>query len=373
MTVLAPSRRSASPASSASGLRRSGALRAGAYNGLVTVLATGAPSIRDAERAAEALAEAGVPVVLLHGSVARGDQHPDSDIDMVAVLDDLDYTDRWRRRSELEALASEAAGRPVEVFVTDRPEWRHRSLRVRTSFEAGIAPGAVVMRELPPDGVDWTKEIGMPASDFDEAAASLQNTNQGLSGLRNELTPGDNEREAHAAGDPLDYSVEVASRLRGVCSRSQSAMENALKALVHLYADEAPGKVHSLDELADRIPERLRPAVAAAMAGLDLPEVSNWRQRGTYPADFPDMTLEDLVVVVRAFASAACTLGGLAAQHVAAAAPAAPEGTPPAAGAADWEAARTARLCAGIESILADWNLDQETPTAQMGIPEPPD
>jgi len=167
--------------------------------------------------------------------------------------------------------------------------------------------------------------------------------------------------------------VEVASRLRGVCSRSQSAMENALKALVHLYADEAPGKVHSLDELADRIPERLRPAVAAAMAGLDLPEVSNWRQRGTYPADFPDMTLEDLVVVVRAFASAACTLGGLAAQHVAAAAPAAPEGTPPAAGAADWEAARTARLCAGIESILAGWNLDQETPTAQMGIPEPPD
>ena len=339
----------------------------------MTVLAAEAPSIRDAERAAEALADAGVPVVLLHGSVARGCQHADSDIDLVAVLDDLDYSDRWRRRSELEALASEAAGWPVEVFVTDRPEWRHRSLRMRTSFEAGIAPGAVVMRELPPDGVDWTKEIGMPASDFDEAAASLRNTNQGLSGLRNELTPGDNAREAHAAGDPLDYSVEVASRLRGTCSRSQSAVENALKALIHLSADEAPGKVHSLDELAGRIPERLRPAVAAAMAGFDLPEISEWRQRGTYPADFPEMALEDLVIVAHAFASAACALGRLTAQHVAASAPAAAEGTPPAAGAADWEAARTARLCAGIESTLAGWDLSRDTPTAKMGIPEPPD
>ncbi|MCY3805241.1 MAG: nucleotidyltransferase domain-containing protein [bacterium] len=341
----------------------------------MTVLAPppGGPSIRDAERAAEALAEAGVPVVLLHGSVARGEQHADSDIDMVAVLDDLDYSDRWRRRYELETLASEAAGWPVEVFVTDRPEWRHRSLRVRTSFEAGIAPAAVVMRELPPDGVDWTKEIGMPASDFDEAAASLQNTNQGLSELRNELEPGGSETEAHAAGDALDYSVEVAGRLRGVCSRSQSAMENSLKALVHLYANEAPGKVHSLNGLAHRIPQRLRPDVADATAGLDLPEVSKWRQRGTYPADFPDTPLEDLVVAAHAFASAACALGRLAAQHVAAAAPATPAGTRPAAGAADWEAARAARLCAGIESVLAGWDLARDTPTAQMGIPEPPE
>ena len=350
-----------------------GALRAGTYNGVVTVLAAGAPSIQDAERAAEALAAAGVPMVLLHGSVARGCQRADSDIDMVAVLDDLNYSDRWRRRYELETLATEAAGWPVEVFVTDRPEWRHRSRRVRTSFEAGIAPEAVVMRELPPDGVDWTKEIGMPASDFDEAAASLQNTNQALNGLRNELTPGDNEREEHAAGDALGYSVEVAGRLRGACSRSQSAMENALKALVHLYADGAPGKVHSLSELARRIPERLRPAVAATMAGLDLPEVSKWRQRGTYPADFPEMRLEDPVVVVHAFAAAACALGRLAAQHVAAAPTAA--GTRPAAGAADWEAARAARaarLCTGIESVLTGWDLARETPTAQMGIPEPP-
>ncbi|MDE0669878.1 MAG: HEPN domain-containing protein [bacterium] len=338
----------------------------------MTVLAPpGAPSIRDAELAAEALAQAGVPVVLLHGSVARGDQHAESDIDIVAVLNDLDYSDRWRRRREFETLASEAAGRPVEVFVTDRPEWRHRSRRMRTSFEAGIAPGAVVIRELPPQGVDWTKEIGMPASDFAEATASLQNTNQALSGLRNEITPGESEREAYHAGDPFGYSVEVASRLRGACSRSQSAIENALKALVHLYAEESPGKVHSLDELAGRLPERLRPEVATAMAVLDLPEVSKWRQRGTYPADFPEMTLEELVLVVRTSTSAACNLARLAAQHVAAAAPAAPRRRP-AAGDPDWQSARAARLCAGIETTLADWDLTRDTPTAQMAIPEPP-
>ena len=93
------------------------------------------------------MADAGVGLVLLYGSVARGNQHADSDIDLVAVLDDLDYSTRRSRRCSLEASASEAAGCPVDVFVTDRPEWAQRSRRVRTSFEAGIAGEALVLCE----------------------------------------------------------------------------------------------------------------------------------------------------------------------------------------------------------------------------------
>jgi len=331
------------------------------------------PSMRDAQRAAGALSDAGVPVVLLFGSVARGDQHADSDIDLVAVLDDLDYATRWRRRIELGELAGEASGRPVEVWVTDRPEWAHRSLRVATSFEAGIAGEAVVLCERPPNGVRWEKEIGMPASDFGEAAASLHNTNQALIELCNALGPGAAERVWHSERDPDGYLEAVAARLRAVCSRSQSASENALKALVHLCGDEPPGKVHTLSGLLQMLPDRLRPAAAAALAGLDLPEVSKWRQRGTYPADFPEMTLGDLVLAAHAYASAASAVGRLAAGQVADAAPAADVASRPAAGSPGREAATIARMCDEVEKVLAGWDFTRETPTARMGIPAMPE
>ena len=82
------------------------------------------PTMADAQRAAGALADAGVNCVLLYGSVARGDQAPGSDIDLLAVYDDLDYTQRPKLRDRLEKLASQAAGFEVQVSPTDRPEWR---------------------------------------------------------------------------------------------------------------------------------------------------------------------------------------------------------------------------------------------------------
>lgn len=329
--------------------------------------------LRDAQKAAEALAEAGAALVLLYGSVARGEQHDDSDIDLVAVLDDLDYSQRWPRRRDLETVAAEASGHLAEVFVTDHPEWRHRTQRLRTSFEAGIASEAVVLCERPPNGVNWTKEIGMPTSDYAEAVASLHNANQALSELRDNLTAGDNERDEHAAGDPLEYSVAVAFRLRGVCSRSQSALENAFKTLVHLHASEAPGKLHALHALLGKLPDAHRQAAAFIIEGLNLPAVSEWRKRGTYPANYPNMTLADLVPAAYALASTACALSKLASQHVADSTPAVETGGRPAEGSADREAARTARRCAGIEQILEGWDLTRDTPTAQMGIPDPPD
>ena len=62
-----------------------------------------APVRADAERAAAALAEAGAGRVVLFGSVARGEADEHSDIDLMAVFDDLDYERRrekiasWRR------------------------------------------------------------------------------------------------------------------------------------------------------------------------------------------------------------------------------------------------------------------------------------
>ena len=62
--------------------------------------------------------------VLLFGSVARGDDGPDSDLDLMVVLSSIDYT----KRHELEAALYGALGGsvPVQVFVTDRRECERR-------------------------------------------------------------------------------------------------------------------------------------------------------------------------------------------------------------------------------------------------------
>lgn len=56
-----------------------------------------APTLSDARRAADAIARArpDVALVMLYGSVARGEATEDSDIDLAVVLNDLgDYWDR---------------------------------------------------------------------------------------------------------------------------------------------------------------------------------------------------------------------------------------------------------------------------------------
>ena len=87
------------------------------YSEVMAVVTRGvAPTLDDARRAAQALVEAGVGEVWLYGSVARGESEPRSDIDLVAVLDDLEYRRRLRTKGELQEVAREACGRWVEVL-----------------------------------------------------------------------------------------------------------------------------------------------------------------------------------------------------------------------------------------------------------------
>ena len=132
-----------------------------------------APSVREAQRAADRLAAAGAGRVLLFGSVARGSATADSDIDLVAIFDDIDYTERRHIRSALREAAESVVERPVEVFVTDRAEWRRRTREVSASFEAGIAAAALVLVDRPAGAVRWDKEIGLPDNNTDEALRRL--------------------------------------------------------------------------------------------------------------------------------------------------------------------------------------------------------
>ncbi|WP_419842812.1 nucleotidyltransferase family protein [Candidatus Poriferisodalis sp.] len=117
------------------------------------------PTLADARRAAERLAEGhGVGQVLLFGSLARGEACEGSDIDLVAVFDDLgDYRTRRDLRLELLDVAEAVAGCAVDLRVTDRAEWRLRCERVSNSFERHVSSDVVALVDLPAGDVDWDK------------------------------------------------------------------------------------------------------------------------------------------------------------------------------------------------------------------------
>lgn len=107
--------------------------------GMVTI-ATVPPRIENAEKAAEAIAAQGVSQVMLFGSIARGDAGPDSDIDLVAIHDDLDYSIRRQKAEEPARLASAVTRRRVFVHVTDWPEWARQVGPHRRRSIHGIGP-----------------------------------------------------------------------------------------------------------------------------------------------------------------------------------------------------------------------------------------
>lgn len=247
-----------------------------------------APTLDDAQRAAEALSQLGPGLVLLHGSVADGAADADSDLDLVVVFDDLgDYSQRpllWRRAKE---AAEGAIGRRVDVRVTDRPEWKARTACV-SSFERHIASRAITLRERHAGDVDWHKEIPIPPTDQGMAQASLAAVAQALEELNQGLTPYAQETEAMESGDATREAVSRARRMRRVCASAQTAMETGLKALNHALPGPHPPRTHDLAVLIARLPVEPgeRDRLAAAIKGLDLSAAAQWREMGTYPGDF---------------------------------------------------------------------------------------
>ena len=125
------------------------------------------PTMDDARRAADSVAALDPGMVLLFGSVARGNQHPGSDLDLCLVFDDLgDYSERRNLVAAARRRIRDATGFPADVKVTDRAEWRKRSVECKSSMERHIASHAVQLASRPPARpIDYAKEIGMAPSD----------------------------------------------------------------------------------------------------------------------------------------------------------------------------------------------------------------
>lgn len=147
------------------------------------------PGLAEAERAAKVVAGEGAGRVLLFGSVARGDAHPQSDIDLMVIYDDLDYAHRQDLTRELEGLARAEVDCPVDAHLTDRPEWKMRTEQVSTSFENRVKGHALVMVDKEPGEVNWDKEMVRPKSDYEEALERLAQVEKALTGIAASLVP----------------------------------------------------------------------------------------------------------------------------------------------------------------------------------------
>lgn len=285
-----------------------------------------APTRREAERAAEELAKAGAARVLLFGSVACGEARRESDIDLVAVFDDIDYSRRLAVQLNLRAAAETAVGRRVEVLVTDWPEWRRRTSEVTASFEAAIAPEAVVLFDREPAQIEWDKKIGLPDGNDKEALGRLSEAWKALTEVLDATSMKESELMELAAGREEGVLRERHWRLMGLCQHGAAAIETSLKCLVALTGspvrwqhdiDRLVGDIGALVPEAERILSALERSVVSGRAEERYGDVTMWRQAGTCVADRPEIDLEVSSRLAPLLARAATRMAELAAAELA--------------------------------------------------------
>ena len=272
--------------------------------------AVAAPTRAEAMRAADALAGTGVARVLLFGSVARGDTAEHSDVDLIAIYDDLDYRDRDQRELELTSLAVAAAGRQVDVYVTDRPEWRARTEQMLTSFERNASVEGIVLFERDSGEVNWNKEMTVPISDHDEAVERLADVLKALSALGDSLTPGAVEDlKRGQLGLEDEAFVEYEARLERSCAAGHLTIENAVKALIHLAStpvERASG--HDLRRLCAMLVEPYDSEVMSRLDKVGFDNLNGWQAKARYEAAARRSPIRATPELARSITRVACSV-----------------------------------------------------------------
>ena len=242
---------------------------------------------------------AGVGQVWLFGSLARGEERAVSDVDLVAVFDDLDYRNRWRVEAELKKVASASANRPVDVVVTDRPEWQIQQRRVSASFAAAIGGDLTLLADRPATEVDWDKEQSMAISNEQLAEQRIDDVAGQLTRIVGYLDP--TRREAAAAGgDRVRHEQLMSARLIGLCEAAHMAVEGSLKAVGTLTGVAARLlHAHDVGVIADALPPEEHDAMVALTASspglVKTPGyITMWRTKGVYRTRGEGMTAQEI-------------------------------------------------------------------------------
>ena len=268
----------------------------------------------------------GVGEVWLYGSVARGESEPGSDIDLVVVLDDLEYRRRLRVKGELQEVARAACGCWVEVLVTDRAEWRIQREQVSASFVSAISCDLQLLecRLSAPADVDWGKDQVMATSNEELALERLRGVFLNLTKIDASRTPSLHERELADDDDPGDYLLVRGGRLVVLCEAADMAVENAAKAVGVLSGVKAQALWEHdvkeiVGELDDEDTDAFRKLLAAAPDLVKTADyVSMWRTRGAYGSPTEGKTAQEVATpgFAKAIGLIACEVAAYAAGAV---------------------------------------------------------
>ena len=270
--------------------------------------------------------DVGVGEVWLYGSVARGESEPGSDIDLVAVLDDLDYRRRVRVKGELQEVARSVCGHRVEVLVTDRVEWRIQREQVTASFVSAISYDLMLLAcsSNPRVEVDWGKDQVLPTSNDELALERLRGVLLNLTKIDASCAPGPRERELADDDDPGDHLLVQGGRLVMLCEAADMVVENAAKAVGVL--SEVDAKTlwqHDVQTIIGKLDDDDTQALSELLA--DAPDlvkspdyVTMWRTRGAYGSPTEGKTAQEIATpaFARAIGLIACAVAAYAADAV---------------------------------------------------------
>ena len=247
---------------------------------------SGAPTIDDAHRAAAALRDMGARQVLVFGSVATATAHPDSDIDLVAVFDDLgDYSTRPDLHQAAVRATSAATGHPCEVLITDRP----RMAGPHASADQHR------IRHLPASGHSYslTREREDQLGQADRQAS--QRRSGGPRRPRGRNTSTDESRHvgrahlpracAAVGGDLLRWDDERFRRMMFLCGHCHDAVRAALAAYSRGMERTRPARGVDGNRIAAVLEGLSAPAAKAftdALAPLTAGDVAPWSDPGEF-------------------------------------------------------------------------------------------
>ena len=271
------------------------------------------PTLQDAHLIADLFVGAGVKVVLLHGSVAAGTATADSDIDLIAVFDELDYADRAKIRGGLAKLAERITDADLDVYVTDRPEWRQRSERMHTTFEHHVMAQAMLVCDEPvTTAVQWSKQIGRPATLHAEVSAHLDHANRALIRIIADAAP----HVMECTGDAESRSSWREVRLRCLNRASFMVATTCAKALRHWYGLPHLG-THNVGTLIASLPQPRCDEVESLFPGDTAATINLWGDRSGFPEDgSAHADLADNPAHAEALMDAACDVASYTASTV---------------------------------------------------------
>ncbi|WP_419918752.1 nucleotidyltransferase domain-containing protein [Candidatus Poriferisocius sp.] len=259
------------------------------------------PTLDVAQRIADVfVAEHGVAEVAVFGSVARGEATVDSDIDLVAIYPNMDYAQRRIQQLDLSSVAGKIAGRNVDVWVTDWPEWKWRSNNVTISFEHGILDDCVVLarQSSPYQHINKT-QIGLPMSNKEEIEERLKDCQIAVSTIRDTMTISESEREAMLEENEEERKIWLQNqriiRLRKTAAAAAESIEHSLKLLVALEGHHVP-KTHSAVPLLKLLPNFISGELLGLLDEGEWERVRKWRQAGTYVDSWDKLTLSETEV-----------------------------------------------------------------------------